>query len=158
MILESKELEIAAIAISMAAGCIPCTRFHIREADSNGASAIELMHIVKVALSANRPSDLVRAADTALAGTADRDATITGTLVRQAALAGIGIAVCGNSVAGLRAAIAEAGKHRIADDEIMEIFGLASRIKEKAASHLDRIADDLDADRAVAENARRACV
>lgn len=152
-----KELEIAAIAISITAGCIPCTRYHVREAKQQGASLLEMMHVLTVASSASAPNGLSDIAQREVWKLFESSEQPTEELRRQAFLAEIGISVCQNNVELLKTVTAGAKEAGLTDDQIMEIIGLAQRIKEKAASHLEAITRTLDADPSIAQNAAKLC-
>ncbi len=47
IMLESTELELAAVGISIAAGCVPCTRYHITEAGRSGASSPDILKALR---------------------------------------------------------------------------------------------------------------
>lgn len=152
-----KDLEIAAIAISMAAGCIPCTRYHLREAKTQGASLVEMMHVMTVSNSASAPDRLPGVASREVWKLFQGDAPLTERCLHQALLADIGISVCQNNVSRLKLAVAAAQTAKLSDDQIVEIVGLAHRIKEKAASHLSSVIGALDADPSMAEKAAKLC-
>ena len=45
--LSEKDLEIIAVGASVAAGCLPCTRFHLRAAAHTGADQAEITQAVR---------------------------------------------------------------------------------------------------------------
>jgi len=76
---------------------------------------------------------------------------------RISALTGVGAAVARNSVKRLKLSIKAAHEVGIKDDEIMEIAGLAKRIKVKAESHLEPMINKLDADPEIASTVASLC-
>lgn len=157
MIVNNKELEIAAVGISMAAGCRPCTKFHIKAAGDAGASDEEVADGLNagVALANAALADLSRQFDS-------HDPVAVTSLVieelgRHELLAAIGASVARNDVAYLQATLRVAKGRGIGDGELMEIITLANRIKAKAASHLLPLLETLDADPAVAAAAAGLC-
>jgi hypothetical protein len=76
---------------------------------------------------------------------------------RQDLLCRLGAAVGRNNVSLLKTCIQQSRMAGIDDDDAMAVVGLAERIKEKAASHLDRIIATLDADDSVARDAAGLC-
>ncbi len=48
--LSHKEKELVAVGASVAAGCIPCTRYHIEEVRATGATTDEITHAIEAAL------------------------------------------------------------------------------------------------------------
>lgn len=157
MLLESTELELAAIGISIAAGCVPCTKYHITEAGRSGASRLEILEALRngVGIANTALSDMHRQFDPQAVSSFEDD--INTGLSRCAILTGIGSSVASNSVQQLNIMIGLARNNQIQDKEIMEIVGLANRIKEKAASHLVRVTDQLDADPEIAQEAAQLC-
>ena len=157
MLLESTELELAAIGISIAAGCVPCTKYHITEAGRSGASRLEILEALRngVGIANTALSDMHRQFDPQAVSSFEDD--INTGLSRCAILTGIGSSVASNSVQQLNIMIGLARSNQIQDKEIMEIVGLANRIKEKAASHLVRVTDQLDADPEIAQEAAQLC-
>ncbi len=153
MQLDEKSLETIAIAISIAAGCEPCTRYHLKAAAELGSSGLEMMQMVALAGAIRNDRTPVAMAIDEIRSMAPSD----GALDRHAVLAGIGIAVCVNGVRPLRENVEVARSAGVTDEEIMEVIGLAARIKEKAASHLDRIIGRLDADPGVGRAVASLC-
>ncbi len=145
MILEIKELELAAVGISIAAGCVPCTKYHISEAKRSGAGNPDILEALRmgVMVANTALSDLQLQFDPQAVSSCKAE-TVAG-LNRTAILAGIGSSVARISVKHLEIMIDRAREIGIQDNEIMEIVGLARRIKEKATSHLVRVTDKLDA-------------
>ena len=157
MDLESKELELAAVGISIAAGCVPCTKYHITEAGRSAASSPDILEALRngVAVANTALSDLHRQFDPQ--AVASFEVGINAGLSRCAILTGIGSSVASNSVRQLEIMIELARNNEIQDQEIMEIVGLANRIKAKAASHLVPLTAQLDADPGMAQAATQLC-
>ncbi len=157
MILESTELELAAVGISIAAGCVPCTKFHINEAARSGASSPDILLAIRNGIGVANTAlfDLQRQFEPQTDSSPEDETNIG--LIRSAILTGIGSSVARNSVKQLKIMIELARNNQIQDQEIMEIVGLANRIKEKAASHLVRVTDKLDADPGIAQAAAQLC-
>jgi len=144
-----KDIETVAVAISIAAGCEPCTRFHLREARNLGATTSQLLQMALVADPGQRDLQFLALGDIAQ--------DIEGDAPRLWVLAGIGTSVCHNNVRSLGDDVRSARQLGVTDEEIMTVVGLAFRIKEKAASHLERIIDGLDADPGLARRAASRC-
>ena len=157
MLLESRQLELAAVGISIAAGCIPCTKYHITQAGKSGAGSHDILEAVRIGVGiANIAlSDLHRQFDPQAVSSSEDD--INTGLSRCEILTGIGSSVARNSVKQLKIMIGLARNNQIQDNEIMEIVGLANRIKAKAALHLLRVTDKLDADPGIAQAVAQLC-
>lgn len=156
MSLRELDIETLAVGLSIAAGCKPCTRFHIGAARKLGASDSDLLGIVAATL-IHSHSNSVGALALAELGSRPRPEETSPAQAQRAALLGVGLAVCHNDVESMKTAVRRARDLGAADESIMTIFGLAARIKQKAASHLDGIVADLDADAAVARAAATRC-
>lgn len=157
MVLDEKDLEIVAISISMAAGCIPCTKYHINKSKNLNATADEVDRAVAIGAYVSR----VAAGEMENIfnhGPAVNVAMATRTVLdRIPLLCTIGAAVACNCV-GLTKVALEAGRSGVLNDtEIMEVVGLAGRIREKAASHIEPLVALLDADPEIARNVVQVC-
>lgn len=157
MNLTNIELELAAVGTSIAAGCVPCTRYHMAEASKAGAGDAEILQCLQVGINTARAAldELEQLFVPQLAPAADQSRAVLRGHV--AALAAVGAAVARNSVAQLNLAIRAAHAAQLGDDEIMAVIGLATRIKDKAASHLRPVTDSLDADPAMGMAAAGLC-
>jgi AhpD family alkylhydroperoxidase len=157
MVLNEKELEIVAISISVAAGCIPCTRYHIKEAGNLNATDVEIARAVRVG------TDISDVAAGEMASIFDDGPAVdVGRVAEQAndripLLSIIGAAVARNSVSLFKASMKVRSAAGLDDSEIMEVVGLARRIIEKAASHIDPMVLNLDADPNIAKDAAQVC-
>ena len=135
----------------------PCTKYHITQAEKSGAGSHDILEAVRIGVGiANITlSDLHRQFDPQAVSSSEDD--INTGLSRCAILTGIGSSVARNSVKQLKIMIGLARNNQIQDNEIMEIVGLANRIKAKAASHLLRVTDKLDADPGIAQAVAQLC-
>lgn len=142
MSISDKEKEVAAVGISVAAGCKPCTDFHLKAARKAGADESEIKQAVSDALS-------VRASATAImgdyamaqgAGAAPVDSAQTDhEMSRMKQLVCVGAAFAVNCVSTLEKHLALAKSSGISTDEIVELAKLAAFIKQMAASHVERL-------------------
>jgi len=157
MELQILELELAAVSISIAAGCIPCTQYHIAECEKLGAYQTDVVAAVRSGADLREAalSDIRRRFSAGASKTRQPHADMR--IDRQGALCGIGSAVANNSVEQLNEYLTRAKALGIGDREMMEVVGLAERIKEKAASHLNPPIAGLNADKAIARSAAKLC-
>ena len=157
MQLQPLELELAAVSTSISAGCIPCTRYHIAQCKKLGASESDTIAAV------HSGATLRDLALCQIRQEFDADVdevpqvSVSGSDLRQQVLCGIGSAVASNAVAQLKRFLSQSKHVGVSDDEAMEVIGLAERIKEKAASHLDKEIGKLNADRRIARAAAKLC-
>ncbi len=146
MTITAKEKELAAVAISVAAGCKPCTDFHLGKARESGASNPEIKQAMNDALSVRRSaSDIMETYGlTHLEGREPiSDLEPAGTTDRVHELVCIGAAFGVNCVSGLKVHLDAAERAGISHEEIAMIVKLSTFIKGKAASHVEHLAESL---------------
>jgi len=138
------EKELAAVGISIAAGCKPCTDFHMKAVREAGAAEPAVREAVEQAAAVRAAANgvmhaygLAHLGDEAVAPPARVDGG------RQTVLTGLGAAVAVNCTSTLEQHIAAAEGAGVATEEIVEIAGLARFIKGKGASHVDKRIGDL---------------
>ncbi len=142
MAITAKEKELAAVGISVAAGCKPCTDHHIAAVRKAGATDEEIKRAVADAVAVRgRATGLMKAYALAQLGQVGRDGGHgpLGDTDRVKELVSVGAAFAVNCTSSLRRHLAAAKTIGITDDEIRLILGLAAFIKGKGASHVDRI-------------------
>lgn len=133
------EKELAAVGISIAAGCKPCTDFHMKAVREAGAEEGAVREAVEQAASLRRTaSDVMRAYGLAHLGGNATAPSAPAAADRQAVLTGLGTAVAVNCTSSLEHYIAAAAENGVGGDEIVEVAELARFIKGKGASHVDR--------------------
>ena len=143
MAMNPREKELAAIGISVAAGCKPCTDHHVAVAHKARASDEEIRQAADVAFAVRRnATDIMEAYALAHLGE-DRDVAGFGFLEepnRMTALVCIGAAFAVNCVASLEHHLAAAEDAGVPEDEIKQVTALAAFIKQRAASHVEQLA------------------
>jgi AhpD family alkylhydroperoxidase len=154
MAITAKEKELAAVGISVAAGCKPCTDFHLRKVRESGASDAEIKQAIRRSAtdimetySLAHLEGLKPASDLEYAGTTDR--------VHE--LVCIGAAFGVNCVSSLEVHLNAAERAGIAPEEIAMIVKLSAFIKGKAASHVEHLAESLKKPEVVYEQQVSAC-
>lgn len=142
MTITPKEKELAAIGMSVAAGCKPCTDHHVGVARKARASEEEIKEAVLAALALRKSATDIMAgyALAKLGGPEHRgDAGASAETGRQRELVAMGAAFAVNCVSSLEAHLAAAEAVGITQEEITQIVKLAAFIKERAASHVERL-------------------
>ena len=143
MAMTPKEKELVAIGISVAAGCKPCTDHHVAVARKARATDAEIRQATDDAFIVRRhATDIMEAYALAYLGE-DRDVGgfgFPGEPSRITALVCIGAAFAVNCVASLEHHLAAAGKAGVSEDDIGQVVALAAFIKQRAASHVERLA------------------
>jgi AhpD family alkylhydroperoxidase len=101
-VINSKEQELIALGASIASGCLPCTKFHLRAAASVGAAADDIAQAVKDATQVRRTATDIMAKAGGLAsadGSEARPDSGQRTLIRELVSAGAAYAInCAPSV------------------------------------------------------------
>ena len=144
MTLTLKERELVAVGISVAAGCKPCTDYHFKIARKAKATDAEIRGALTNAISVRR--DALRVMENYgldHLGNTDINRIGDGSYIktdRLAELVSIGAAFavnCTNNLEKLLLSAARVG--RIAEDEIRAVTKLARFIKDRAASHVEKL-------------------
>lgn len=147
MTITSKEKELAAVGISIATGCMPCTDFHVKKVREFGASDAEIKRAITDALSVRREAaDIMEAYGFArLEGRKPADdPKHASTTDRINELVCTGAAFGVNSVSCLKMHLEAAESVGISHEDITTILKLSAFIKGKAASHVEHLAESLE--------------
>lgn len=138
--LSQKEKELVAVGASVAAGCIPCTEYHVKEVRAAGATVEEITQAVDAALCVKGSTrDIMeQVAYTALGvPKEEQPSCCAGPTDRMRELVSIAAAVAVNCPANLRKHV-EAGRSvGVRDEEIQLVVGLAKMIRGKAVEKID---------------------
>jgi len=160
MTITTKEKELAAVGMSVATGCKPCTDFHVKAARKSGASDAEIKQAMSDALAVRRGATEIMEAY-GLAHLGERQPVggpehiVTTDRVKE--LVCIGAAFGVNCVSSLKAHLDAAESVGISHDEITMIVKLSAFIRGKAASHVEHLAESLDKPEAAYEKEVSAC-
>ncbi|MFQ6022633.1 MAG: carboxymuconolactone decarboxylase family protein [Acidiferrobacterales bacterium] len=136
-----KQKELTAVGISVAAGCKPCTNYHLKAVRKAGASDEEIKQAVADAVAVReRATQIMQAHALTRLGEAEQDSDPTPTeeTNRMQVLVSIGAAFGVNCVTTLEKYLAAAETVGLSQDDIAEIVKLAAFIKDKAISHVER--------------------
>ncbi|MHC4094117.1 MAG: carboxymuconolactone decarboxylase family protein [Planctomycetota bacterium] len=137
-----KEKELVALGISVAAGCRPCTRYHLKAVRKTDSSEEEIHDAIERAASIRR-----NAADSmeryALGNSADgsKEGGCGGEFDRVAELLSVGAAHAVNCTDALDKHLSAARKGGITEEELQEVFRAAAFIKGKADHHIRKLAE-----------------
>ena len=142
MSLALNEKELAAVGISVAAGCKPCTDYHVQKALTSGTTDDEIRHAIKdaacvreSALKIMKAHGLNHLGDAIVdAGCGCEDTN------RIKELVSVGAAFAINCTTNFEQHMMAAKKLGITDIELKELVKLAGFIKGKAASHVEKMA------------------
>ncbi len=142
MVISAKEKELIAVGVSVATGCEPCTDYHVKAVRKAGAVDDEIRQAVANTRSVRQHASAIMEHH-ALAHLGEMG-TETGSepteqTHRIKTLVSIGAAFGVNCVSSLEKHLAEAEAAGISQDEIATIVKLAAFIKQRAASHVERL-------------------
>ncbi len=142
MAIADKEKELAAVGMSVAAGCKPCTNHHVKAATDVGCSVEEIKHAISIAINVRCQATEIMEAF-ALArfdkNVQEIEAAEVGNTNRVDILVAIGAAFAVNCTSTLEKHLALAESTGITQDEISRILHLSKFIKGKGASHVERL-------------------
>ena len=137
-----KEKELAAVGISVVSGCKPCTNYHVKAVREAGASDEEIKQAVADALSVRKSAtDFMKAHALARLGQEGSHSHADGpdSTNRVRELVSVGAAFGVNCTSNLKEHLVAAETVGISQEEVAEIAKLAAFIKERAASHVERL-------------------
>ena len=144
MAITVKEKELAAVGISVASGCKPCTNYHVKEVRKAGASDEEIKQAVADALSVRKSAtDIMKSHALARLGQegSHSHTDVSGSMNRIKELVSVGAAFGVNCTSNLKEHLSAARIAGISQEEVAEIAKLAVFIKERAASHVERLVE-----------------
>lgn len=139
MSLSERERELAAVGISIAAGCKPCTDYHLRSVRKTGATDDEIRYAIQRGAAVGRRAAAVME-DYALKRDTEDDAQGVPP-TRLDLLISTGAACAVNSTDELERYLAAAGRANVADIDVKAVAKLAQFIRGKAISHAEELID-----------------
>ena len=143
MAMNGKEKELVAVAISVAAGCKPCTDYHVKAVRKVGACDDEIRQAVADALAVRESATaIMKAYALACLGESKQQgkAKQARETRRLKELVSIGAAFGVNCVSNLEDHLAAARAMGISHEDIARVIRLAAYIKKRAAAHVERLA------------------
>ena len=142
MSLTLKEKELVAVGNSIAAGCKPCTNYHLKKVKETEATEGEIRQAIEIAAEIRRhAADIMMAHGVRqLGGLDDADYLASAEETsRIKELIAIGAAFAVNCTSTLKHHLKTSGAACISQDDVEEVVKLALFIKEKAASHVEKL-------------------
>jgi len=137
------EKELAAVGISVASGCKPCTSFHVKAARRAGAPDEDIVRAATVGLSVRTSATEIMQsyAFSLLTGTSCQanGGSAAAETSRFEELVAVGAAFGVNCVSSLEKHLVLAEGVGISKLEIAEVAKLAVFVKQRAASHVERL-------------------
>jgi AhpD family alkylhydroperoxidase len=141
--LSHKDKELVAVGVAVAAGCIPCTQYHMNAVTTAGATKEEITRAVDAALCVKGSTmGIMRkvAYDALGVPTEEHAACGTGPTDRLTELVSIGAAVAVNCPTNFHKHV-EAGRQvGVQEDEIQLVVGIAKMMRGKAMEKMDTAA------------------
>jgi len=142
MALTLTEKELVAVGTSVAAGCKPCTHYHLREVRKTEASDAEIRQAIAQAAQVRRDATEIMEGH----GLERREASGEGDgrscaeqTTRIKELVSVGAAFAVNCTSGLERHLKAGQRVGIAEEEIQQVVGMAAFIKRMAASHVEKL-------------------
>ncbi len=144
MSVSMKEKELAAVGISVAAGCKPCTAYHVSGARKAGATDAEITKSVNDAHRLRTSAtELMREHGLGQSRSGEQVGGVQNTDRVQELLA-VGVAFAVNCTSSLKQHLKAAETVGITAEDTAEIVTLARFIKGMAASHVEKLVEVFD--------------
>lgn len=132
--INEKDQELIAVGASIACGCLPCTKFHLRAAAGAGASAADIAQAVRDAVQVRRTATDIMAKAGGMApveGEAKPDDAGERTLIRELVAAGAAYAI--NCATSLKAQLEAARALGGTDAQLFAALKIACMVRDVAA-------------------------
>jgi AhpD family alkylhydroperoxidase len=146
--LSQKEKELVAVGASVAAGCIPCTEYHLKEVKGAGATTQEITAAIDAALCVKGSTRgiMEQVAYKALGvPREEQPSCCAGPTDRMKELVSIAAAVAVSCPTNLRKHVDAGRSVGVRDEEIQLVAGLARMIRGKATEKVDDATKELSA-------------
>ena len=145
MTLSAKEKELVAVGVSVAAGCKPCTNYHVKEVRKTGADDKEILQAVEDALEVRRAAvdvmenhALHQLGQLGAGGTEEESEKVEAPeRIRQ--LVRIGAAFAVNCPSSLNRHLTAGAACAISQEEAKAVAKLTTFIRGKAISHVEKL-------------------
>lgn len=144
--LSQKEKELVAVGASVAAGCIPCTQYHLKEVRVAGATTEEITQAVDAALCVKGSTRGIMekiACDALGVPKEEQPSCCAGPTDRMKELVSIAAAVAVNCPTNFHKHVTAGRTVGVRDDEIQLVVGLAKMIRGKAMEKIDAAVKEL---------------
>jgi AhpD family alkylhydroperoxidase len=140
--LREKDQQMIAIGAAIAAGCRPCTDFHIRAARAVGAQKVDIRHAIDQALDARRSAadHMARLAERLLGEIPEADGHTGPEPAFLDELISTSAALAVNCGADLAAHVSRARAQGATEGQIRTTFEIARMVKAMAASRVEAAA------------------
>ena len=142
MTITPKEKELVAIGISVAAGCKPCTDYHVSVARKARATDNEMKKAAADSLLIRRQAVDIMEAHAFGHFDHEREPVVCGLLGepnRIEALVSVGAAFAVNCTSSMEHSLTATEAAGVSQDDIMQVVKLAAVIRQKASSHVERL-------------------
>ncbi len=142
MSLTLTENELVAVGKSIAAGCKPCTNYHLKKVTEAEATEGEIRQAIEIAVEIrHHAADIMMTHGVRQPGVLDDAEYLAsaGETSRIRELIAIGAAFAVNCTTTLKHHLKASGETGISRSEVEEVVKLARFIKDKAASHVEKL-------------------
>jgi AhpD family alkylhydroperoxidase len=150
-LLSEREKELVAVGASIAAGCRPCTAYHVRAARTVGADEGEIRQAVDDALDVRRSAtaSMARLAEKQLGGAPGADVANDSQESLMGELVSVGAALAVNCVTNLETHLTAAWQLGATVRQIQTVFDIARAVKsmagKKAEAAIAKLAEESQA-------------
>ena len=141
MSISIKDKELVAIGVSVAAGCKPCTNFHLKAASKAGRSRDEVRSVVTIAGRVRNEATEIMVQHALTQPVSAAHSSETRDADRIAVLTAVGAAFAVNCTTSLAAYLEAAERIGLASAEVAEVVELARFIKQMGASHVEKMVE-----------------
>jgi AhpD family alkylhydroperoxidase len=136
----TREKELVAVGISVAAGCRPCTDYHLKAVRKTDASEGEVRDAIESAASIRRnAADAMERYALRTSADASREGARGGGFDRVTALLAVGAAYAVSCTETLEEHLGAAREGGIGEDELREVLEMAAFIKDKGDHHVRKL-------------------
>ena len=158
--LNNKERQLVYLSASIASGCQPCTRFHVRKSTKVGLTEVEINEASAFAISIR--NNATKSMESIIHNHKNVDKIIMDeqdSMNRNDALVGIAAAYSINFPTGLEKYISIARANGISNKELCEIIKISKSVIDMARVHVDIITDRIEINQPVESknNCRCSC-
>ncbi len=140
--IQERDQELIAVGASIASGCLPCTKFHLRAAAGVGAGADDIAQAVRDATQVRRAATdiMAKAGGLSVADTGDAQLDDAGerTLLRE--LVSLGAAYAVNCATSLRAHLEAARALGATDAQLFATLKIACAVRDVAVQKAKAVA------------------
>lgn len=156
--MNKKEKQIVYLSASIAAGCRPCTKYHLRKSSDIGLSEFYIKALIASAISIRKKATYSMESFTANQNSGDDiKLEVQRNINRNDILAGIAAAYSVNFPSGLKKYISFCRHNGITKRELEEVIAISRSVIDMARAHVDMIMHTLDNEQTCEKQKEKEC-